>query len=60
MRIYKSEVEWYRQNGRHANRIVKDRSHNLYVIGDISWNQNPENMCEIIEPIMCKSVNYEK
>lgn len=45
-----SEVEWYRKYGKHPERIVKDSSGQLYVIGDFSWNRPNTNKKEEFEP----------
>lgn len=51
-----AEVEWYRRNGKYLReRIVRDSDGHPYVIGDWSWNRNPNNPYETIEPQMRQS-----
>jgi hypothetical protein len=42
-------LEWYRKNGKHSERIVKDGQGRDYVIGDVSWNNRYPDKPEYIE-----------
>lgn len=54
MHIQDAEVEWYRQNGKHPERIRKTGTapHSVYVIGDDCWNKANPHKRELIEPAM--------
>ena len=47
-----AEVAWYRQHGKHQERIQLDRAGVEYVIGDFSWNNNRSRPFELIEQRM--------
>lgn len=49
------EVDWYRRNGRFADRIARDSQHREYVIGDVSWNRDTRPR-EYIEWVMSREV----
>ena len=53
------EVKFYRENGKHKERIVKDADDNEYVIGDFSWNRKHKDKPEFIENAMSFYVNNQ-
>lgn len=55
MAVRKIELDWYRKNGKHKRRRIKeDANGNEYVVGDWSWNKFPKNKHrqEFCEPEM--------
>lgn len=54
MNIQKMEVEWYKKNGRHKDRLALTggKIRELYVIGDWGWNRKHPDLSEFIEQAM--------
>ncbi len=46
------EVAWYRQHGKHKDRIRTDRQGVDYVIGDWSWNRLYPERKEFVDEFM--------
>jgi hypothetical protein len=47
--IQAREVVWYRQYGKHPERIIRDGHGREYVIGDHSWNTSHADKLEYFE-----------
>jgi len=47
-----AEVEWYRQHGKHPDRITRNHTGTEYVIGDWSWNRQHPDRREMIESFL--------
>lgn len=47
-----AEVAWYRQHGKHSDRIRRAATGEEYVVGDWSWNRKHTDRHEVIEPRM--------
>ena len=60
MNIKKAEVDWYRKNGKHSDRITKDSNSEEYMIGDWSWNGAKKNINrqEFVEPNAHYDIKY--
>lgn len=53
------EVEWYRSNGKHPERVVVDGESEPYVIGDEHWNRLNPDKAEVVDTEMRRYV-YER
>jgi hypothetical protein len=54
-----AELAWYRANGKHPERIIKDTHGNEYVIGDWGWHRKHPDLPEFIEDRMRHEGVYE-
>lgn len=51
------EVEWYRKNGRHKDRLTRSTEGNVYVISDWSWNRKHPDRKEWVESDMSRDLH---
>lgn len=50
------EVEWYREHGRHPERIIRDSRGDEMVVCDFSWNYHRSRQRETIKHRMVNDI----